>query len=59
VPAQWLAQGLPLTHFLRIVRRITLQGAGIPDILEELVWLGGILVVLLILASVRFKQKLM
>jgi len=59
VPAQWLAQGLPLTHFLRIVRRITLQGAGIPDILEELVWLGGILVVLLILASVRFKKKLM
>ena len=33
--AQWLAQALPLTHFLRIVRRITLKGAGF--------FLGGLL----------------
>jgi len=58
VPAQWLSQGLPLTHFLRVVRRITLQGAGMPDIYEELVWLGSILGVLLVLASLRFKKKL-
>jgi ABC-2 type transport system permease protein len=58
VPAQWLSQGLPLTHFLRIVRRITLQGAGFPDIAEELLWLSCILGVLLVMASVRFKKKL-
>ncbi|HWB77055.1 MAG TPA: ABC transporter permease [Nannocystaceae bacterium] len=57
-PAQYLSQALPLTHFLRIVRRITLQGAGIPDVEGELVWLGGILLVLLVLASARFKKKL-
>jgi ABC-2 type transport system permease protein len=56
--AQWISQGLPLTHFLRIVRRITLQGAGFPDVFEELVWLGSILAVLLVLASLRFKKKL-
>jgi ABC-2 type transport system permease protein len=56
--AQILSQGLPLTHFLRIVRRITLQGAGFPDVFEELVWLTCILGVLLVLASVRFKKKL-
>jgi ABC-2 type transport system permease protein len=58
VPAQYLSQCLPLTHFMRIVRRITLQGAGFPDVVEELVWLGSILAVLLVLASVRFKKKL-
>ncbi len=57
-PAQWLSSALPLTHFLRIVRRITLQGAGMPDVEGELVWLGGILLVLLVLASLRFKKKL-
>jgi ABC-2 type transport system permease protein len=57
-PAQFLSQGLPLTHFLRIVRRITLQGAGYPDIAGELFWLACILGVLLVLASLRFKKKL-
>jgi ABC-2 type transport system permease protein len=57
-PAQYLSQALPLTHFLRIVRRITLQGASIPDVEIELMWLGGILLVLLVLASARFKKKL-
>jgi ABC-2 type transport system permease protein len=58
VPAQWLSQCLPLTHFMRIVRRITLQGAGFDDIYEELFWLACILGVLLVLASLRFKKKL-
>jgi ABC-type multidrug transport system permease subunit len=57
-PAQFLSQALPLTHFLRIVRRITLQGASFPDVEGELIWLSGILLVLLVLASARFKKKL-
>jgi ABC-2 type transport system permease protein len=56
--AQWLSQGLPLTHFLRIVRRITLQGAGYPDIHGELMWLSVILAVLVVLGALRFKKKL-
>jgi ABC-2 type transport system permease protein len=58
LPAQYLSQGLPLTHFMRIVRRIMLQGAGFDDVYEELVWLSSILGVLLVLASLRFKKKL-
>ena len=58
VPAQWLSQGLPLTHFLRIVRGITLRGANFADIQGELVWLVGILFALLGLASVRFTKKI-
>jgi len=57
-PAQWLAQLLPLTHFLRIVRGITLRGSGLEDALPELIWLMGILLALVLLASLRFSKKL-
>jgi ABC-2 type transport system permease protein len=57
-PAQWLSQALPLTHFLRIVRGITLRGSGIRDATPELVWLVGILSALVLLASLRFSKKL-
>lgn len=57
-PAQWLSQALPLTHFLRIVRRITLQGAGYPDIAGELVWLTCILGAVVVIAALRFEKRL-
>ena len=56
--AQWLSQLLPLTHFLRIVRGITLKGASFADVAGELLWLACILVVLVTLASLRFTKKL-
>ena len=55
--AQVLAQGLPLTHFLRIVRGIALRGAGFADLTGELVWLAAILVVLVAIAALRFQKK--
>ncbi|HUB06822.1 MAG TPA: ABC transporter permease, partial [Myxococcales bacterium] len=58
-PAQWLAQALPLTHFLRIVRGIVLKGATFADLGGELVWLAGILVVLVTFSSLRFRKKLL
>jgi ABC-2 type transport system permease protein len=57
-PAQWLAEALPLTHFLRIVRGIVLKGSGFADVAPELVWLGAILGLLLLVASLRFRKKL-
>jgi ABC-2 type transport system permease protein len=57
-PAQWLSQALPLTHFLRIVRGITLKGASFGEVAPELVWLGCMLTVLVLLASTRFSKKL-
>lgn len=57
-PAQWLSQALPLTHFMRIVRGITLKGAGFADVSHELVWIFGILSVLVTLAALRFSKKL-
>ena len=57
-PAQWLAQGLPLTHFLRIVRGIVLKGATFADLRGELAWLTAILFALVAFASLRFRKKL-
>jgi ABC-2 type transport system permease protein len=57
-PAQLISQGLPLTHFLRIVRGITLKGAGYADVSQELIWLCGIFGVLVLLTSLRFSKKL-
>jgi ABC-2 type transport system permease protein len=57
-PAQWLAQGLPLTHFLRIVRGIVLKGSGPAEVASEVLWLGAILVALVAFASLRFRKKI-
>ena len=57
LPARVLAQALPLTHFLRVVRGIALKGAGFADLGRELVWLAGILVALVSVASIRFRKK--
>lgn len=57
-PARVLAQALPLTHYLRIVRGITLKGGDFSDVRFELVWLSAILGVLILLASLRFRKKL-
>jgi ABC-2 type transport system permease protein len=56
--ARWLAQGLPLTHFLRVVRGIALKGAGFSEVAPDMVWLAAILTVLLVAASLRFSKKL-
>jgi ABC-2 type transport system permease protein len=59
LPAQWLAQGLPLTHFLRIVRGVVLKGSELPDLSEELVWSIGILFALVLFSSLQFRKKLL
>lgn len=57
-PAQALADILPLTHFLRIVRGITLRGATFADLATELVWLAAILGALVLFASLRFRKRI-
>lgn len=57
-PVQWFSQALPLTHFLRVVRGITLKGAGWPELRVEVLWMAGILAWFTLVASVRFRKKL-
>ncbi len=56
--ARVLAQGLPLTHFIRIVRGIVLKASDFSDLARELVWMAVILAVLVSLSSLRFRKKL-
>jgi ABC-2 type transport system permease protein len=56
--AQILSTGLPLTHFLRIIRGVVLKGAGFAELAPEVLALAIILGVLVLLTSLRFRKKL-
>ncbi|MCE9571622.1 MAG: ABC transporter permease [Deltaproteobacteria bacterium] len=56
--AQILSSGLPLTHFLRIIRGIVLKGAGYAELAGEVLWLAAILGVLVAVTALRFRKKL-
>lgn len=57
-PAQWLAELLPLTHYLRIVRGISLKSAHFGDLDTDLLWMTGAFLAFVTLASLRFRKKL-
>jgi ABC-2 type transport system permease protein len=56
--AQLIGHVLPLTHFLRIVRGISLKGAGFADVRGELLAMLVILGVLVAITSLRFRKRL-
>jgi ABC-2 type transport system permease protein len=57
-PAQWLAEVLPLTHYVRISRSLILRAADLGDMASELAVLGVMAVVFLLLALSRFHKRL-
>jgi len=57
-PAQLIAEVLPLTHFVRLVRGIMLRGAELGHLLPDLLALVAFLSVALVLAMLRFKKRL-
>ena len=57
-PAQVLGEGMPLTHFLRIIRSIVLKGATWSDLAPEVGWLAAICGVLVAVSVLRFRKKL-
>lgn len=56
--AQWIAEAMPLTHFLRLIRGVMLRGAGLlelwPDVLALLVFIA----VMMTAAILRFRKRL-
>ncbi len=58
VPAQWLANALPVTHFLRLIRGVVLRDAGLAEIGPQMLWLAGFAAVGLGIASLRFRKRL-
>jgi len=55
---QWLAEVLPLTHFLRLIRGIMLRGAGLPELWPDVLALLAFIVVMMTLAISRFRKRL-
>lgn len=58
IAAQWIAEILPLTHFLRLVRGIMLRGAGLAELWPSLAALGVFIVVMLGVAVSRVHKRL-
>jgi ABC-2 type transport system permease protein len=58
VPAQYVAEILPLTHFLRLIRGIMLRGAGLGELWHSLAALGVFIVIVLGFAVSRVRKRL-
>ena len=58
VPVQWLAEALPLTHFLRLIRGVMLRGATLAQLWPDVLALVGFTVVMMTLAITRFRKRL-
>lgn len=56
--AQWIAEVMPLTHFLRVIRGIVLRGASLSDIGRDLWPLLAFGAIAMTLASLRFRKRL-
>lgn len=58
VAAQWLAEVLPMTHFMRIVRGIVLRGADYQGLVADLSFLAAFFVITMTISVRRFRQRL-
>jgi ABC-2 type transport system permease protein len=55
---QWLAEVLPLTHFLRLIRGIMLRGATLAELWPEVLALLVFITVMMTTAILRFTKRL-
>jgi ABC-2 type transport system permease protein len=58
VVVQYLAQALPLTHFVEILRGVILRGATLRDLWWPVVKLAIFLLAAMTLAAMRFRKRL-
>jgi ABC-2 type transport system permease protein len=57
-PAQWIAEVLPMTHFMRLIRGVVLRGADLAELANELAILGAFILVAMTVAVARFRKRL-
>jgi ABC-2 type transport system permease protein len=55
---QWLAELLPLTHFLRLIRGVMLRGASLWELWPDVLALLAFTAVMMTLAILRFTKRL-
>lgn len=57
-PARWIAEVLPMTHFMRLIRGVVLRGASLQELSGELWILGAFILVAMSVAIARFRKRL-
>ncbi|MGL4612513.1 MAG: ABC transporter permease [Shewanella sp.] len=58
IAAQWIAEALPATHFMRMSRAIVLRDASVLELHFDTLWLMAFTCVGLLIASLRFSKRL-
>lgn len=58
IAAQWIAEALPATHFMRMSRAIVLRDAQVIDLQFDALWMIGFTCIGLLIASMRFSKRL-
>ena len=56
--AQLIADLLPATHFMRIIRGVVLRNAELADLSRDAAWLLAFALLGMIVASLRFRKRL-
>jgi ABC-2 type transport system permease protein len=56
--AQFIGEGLPLTHYLRIVRAIMLKGATVQNLRYDTLALAALMLFAMTIAVMRFRRTL-
>jgi ABC-2 type transport system permease protein len=56
--AQYIGEGLPLTHYLRIVRAIMLKGATLSNLQYDAIALAALMLLAMTIAVTRFRRTL-
>ena len=56
--AQYIGEGLPLTHYVRIVRAIMLKGATLPNLQYDAIALVALMLLAMTIAVMRFRRTL-
>jgi ABC-2 type transport system permease protein len=57
-PAQYIAEALPATHFVRMIRGVVLRDASLIDMQADTMFLAGFTVLGLLVATLKFRKTL-
>jgi ABC-2 type transport system permease protein len=56
--AQYIAEALPATHFIRLIRGVVLRDVAVVDMSFDMLWLIAFSLIGLVVAAMRFKKTL-
>ncbi len=58
IAAQYIAEAMPATHFIRLIRGVVLRDVAVFDMSFDMLWLIGFTIIGLAIAALRFKRTL-